>query len=67
MVSGAAGNGPIFERASPKMRAGTARRKPVRGPLAPISNSWRLKRIGDLIRMKAPKVPRNGGPGRKNG
>ena len=67
IVSGAMGSGPTFENASPTMSAGSARAKPVRGPFAPTSKIWRLRRTGDLMRMNAPNVPRNGGPGMKKG
>jgi len=50
----------------PIITAGRAKKRPARGPAAPISKSARRLGIGDLILMKAPKVPIRGlGIGRK--
>ena len=67
MVSAEGTNGATREKARPATRAGSARANPVSGPLAPTSKSCRLKKMRDLMRMNAPNVPMNGGPGRKNG
>ncbi len=37
--------------------------KPASGPAAPMSNSWRVRRSGSLIRMTAPNVPSVPGSG----
>jgi hypothetical protein len=49
------------------MRAGTAKTKPTKGPEAPTSNRARVVRMGERMRMKAPKVPMSEGKGMKNG
>ena len=36
---------------------------PARGPLAPMSKSWRVRRMGSRMRMTAPKVPSANGSG----
>ena len=48
-------------------RAGTAKTKPTNGPEAPTSKRARVVRIGERMRMKAPKVPMRDGKGMKKG
>ncbi len=55
---------------SPMIAAGSANAKPASGPAIPMSKSARRDRIGSLILITAPKVPkgvRSGGAGMKNG
>jgi len=57
--------GANFDQVRPKYRAGTDKMKPVSGPLAPISNNSSRLVSGDLMRIKAPKVPIKVGAGMK--
>ena len=61
------GGGAIFDRDRPTTSAGRARTKLASGPAAPISNSWCLRVMGDLILMNAPRVPIRVGAGTKYG
>ena len=59
--------GTTFESAIPAISGDTSATKPARGPAMPISNSTRLERIAERIRIKAPMVPIKLGNGMKNG
>jgi hypothetical protein len=59
--------GRTLDRARPAINAGRARMNPVKGPATPISKSSFLRVMGDLIRIKAPRVPMRVGAGMKYG
>ena len=54
------------ESAIPTNSSGTRTTKPASGPAIPMSNRAFFRRIGALILMKAPRVPKAAGNGRKS-
>ena len=56
-----------LDSANPQSSTGSATRKPAIGPAMPISNSALRERMGDLMRISAPKVPISVGAGMKYG
>ena len=60
------GTGRTSERYKPIMIAGMAKKSPISGPAAPISNKAFLSGIIPFILITAPNVPKGGnGSGRK--